>query len=95
MGCLTVTISRVGDGVNASYTPVTSGMGVSFTPVDSRLQAAFSLQETGMAAAYTRSGGMKVRYGLVCGTNLGDGFLYASDALLITIENGKLKVQGQ
>lgn len=54
---------------------------------------------------YTRVGGdmevvltpvnerMQVRFGLVCGSSLGDGFLFASDGLLLTIENGKLIVR--
>ena len=42
----------------------------------------------------TRVGGdLTVRVGLVCGTNIGLGFLYASDGLLITIDGGKLIVQ--
>ena len=36
---------------------------------------------------------MSVRFGLVCATNLGEGYLYASDALLITIDGGKLIVK--
>lgn len=42
---------------------------------------------------FTKSGGMNVRFGLVCGTNIGDGFLFASDGLLVTIEDGKLIVK--
>ena len=71
MGCVTVILTRVGNGVSA----------------------AFKRAESGMSARYTRTGGMSVRFGLVCATNLGEGYLYASDALLITIDGGKLIVK--
>ena len=93
MGCLTVIINRIGDGITAAYGLCNDEPVVSFTPDHNRLQAAFTLQEPTVAATFTKTGGMTARYGLVCGTNLGDGFLFASDALLITLENGKLKVQ--
>ena len=93
MGCATVIITRVGNGVAAAYSPVSVDMGVSFTPAYNRLCADFRRQESGVSAKYSRSGKMVARFGLVCATNLGDGYLFASDALLITIENGKLIVK--
>ena len=93
MGCLTVIVSRVGSGVNAVYTMDGTLPEVSYTLVGKDLSAAFLRQDAGLSADYTRAGGMKARFGLVCGTNLGEGYLFASDALLITIENGKLIVK--
>lgn len=72
MGCLSVNITRVGNGADATFTRAEGRITASYTP------------------AYEP---MKVRFGLVCGTNIGDGYLFASDGLLLTIENGKLKVR--
>lgn len=45
-------------------------------------------------ATATRVGGMTVNMGLVCGPSLGVGtILWASDAKLITIDNGYLLVK--
>lgn len=46
-----------------------------------------------MNATATRVGGMTANMGLVCGSSLGVGtILWASDAKLITIDNGYLLV---
>ncbi len=72
MGCLSVNITRVRSGVDASFTRGGGRITASFTPAREPIN---------------------VRFGLVCGTDIGDGFLFASDGLLLTIENGKLKVR--
>ena len=66
-----------------------------FTRVGNGVSSTFSLVEDGLQARFTKAGGMSVRFGLVCGTNIGDGFLFASDGILLTIEDGKLKVAQQ
>lgn len=44
-------------------------------------------------ATATRVGGMTANLGLVCGTSIGvESILWASDAMLITIDNGYLVV---
>lgn len=57
--------------------------------------AKFTRVGDGVQARFTKEGGMSVRLVLVCGTNIGDGFLFASDGVLLTIEDGKLKVAQQ
>ena len=56
-------------------------------------QAFFERQGDRPVVGFSRVGGVSVRFGLVCGTNIGDGYLFASDGLLITIDGGKLKVR--
>ncbi len=47
-----------------------------------------------IAVSMTRVGGIAANMGLVCGTNLDTGtILWASDAMLITIDNGYLLVK--
>ena len=68
---------------------------VKISRVGSGVRSSFTRVESGLQAKYTKAGGMSVRFGLVCGTNIGDGFLFASDGILLTIEDGKLKVAQQ
>lgn len=55
--------------------------------------ATMSLATIPPVASMERIGGMKVNMGLVCGSSLGYGIvLWASDAMLITVDDGKLYV---
>lgn len=94
MGCISAIITRIGSGIKAVFTRDGAHIAASYTPVAESPSVLFTRQG-GANVAFARHGGVKARFGLVCGTNLGEGYLYASDALLITIENGKLIVKDE
>lgn len=71
MGCLSVILSRTGQGSTVT----------------------FSREGDGLAVGLSRQGGMSVRFALVCSVGAVEGFLYASDALLLTVSGGRLIVQ--
>ena len=90
IGCLTITIDRIG-GIEASATRVSVPTNATATRVGGMTVTATRVG--GMTATATRVGGMAVNMGLVCGPSLGVGtILWAYDAKLITIDNGYLLV---
>ena len=89
MSCIAVTLSRAGGSL------------VSLEKASSCFMTL--AREGGLLALLPRVGGadmslsraarMTCRMALVCGTNLGTMYLYASDGILITIDNGYLIVR--
>lgn len=92
MGCISAIITRIGSGIKAVFSRDGARIAASYIPAAESPSVLFTRQG-GTNVAFARHGGVKARFGLVCGTNIGDGYLFASDGLLLTIENGKLKVR--
>lgn len=47
----------------------------------------------GTTASFTRVTDFTARFALVCGSDIGYEFLYASDGILLTIDGGKIMVK--
>lgn len=47
----------------------------------------------GSSSSFIRTGGLTARFSLVCGTDIGYEFLYASDGILLTVDGGKIMVK--
>ena len=89
MSCLAVFRERIG-GILASAARV-GRMAIDFNRIGG-IDIDFS-RIGGLHASAERATRMRCRMGLVCNTSVGVGFLYASDELLITLEDGKLIVK--
>ncbi|MBO4924818.1 MAG: hypothetical protein J5382_11960 [Bacteroidales bacterium] len=57
--------------------------------------ASLTREGGGASVSFARQGGMAVRFGLVCRSGQRESYLYASDALLLTLSGGRLIVQRQ
>lgn len=68
-------------------------LSVILTNVGQGSSASLSRVEDGLSVGLSRKGGMSVRFALVCSVGAVEGFLYASDALLLTVSGGRLIVQ--
>lgn len=94
MGCLSVNIRRVGGG-SASMGKATADGRVTMEDVAVGSLATMGKATEDGTATMSRIGRMSVAMGLVCTTDVGAMFLWASDELLITLENGRLIVNGR
>ena len=89
MSCIAVILSRTG-GSTASAERVGSCL-ISLAREGGSTASVFRVGGAEMSAS--RVSRMTCRMGLVCGTGLGTGYLYASDGIRITIDNGYLRVR--
>lgn len=87
MGCLGITITRVG-----SASASAGRMGDLTAIAERQEHMTAEVERYGeMLCTAQRAMDFSVRIGLVCGTNLGQyGIIWASDGKLITLENGYL-----
>lgn len=88
-GCLSAILRRLG-GSSASARRM-GGASASLEQVGG--MQAVCTKIGGMTSCVTKVSGMQCRLGLVCNTSVGIGYLYASDGLLLTIDNGRLIVK--
>ena len=78
MSCIAATLRRVRYGLAVSMTRIGEDEGG---------EAPVPVPSTGVAdAVMRRVGGMTVRMGLVCATDIGECVLWASDAALLTAD---------